>query len=231
MEPKPLILLVDDVDFFLEIEKTYLESTYADLVTARNGQEALNLVATRRPDLIYLDVNMPVMGGVECCQRLKQDLKTRDIPIVIVYAMTRDFDDEKIRACGCDDILHKPIDRHEFLNLGRKHLPQVDRRLLRKPCKTPVEMSLNGSTLQGEAIDISGTGMYVHTPEHVPVGSRFRIRFSLPDNPMAMVECWAEVAWVNTGFSRQKIEIPQGFGVTFKLMGKQQQSVIDHYLA
>lgn len=230
MHGKPLILIVDDVDFFLEVEKGYLESTSAQILVARNGQQALEMIAAQQPDLVYLDVNMPVMNGVECCRRVKQDPKLRHVPIIIVYATSKEVDDQEIAASGCDGILHKPIDRDAFLALGRKFLPEVDRRLQRSACQIPVDVSFDGKAFQAKAININPTGMYLHSTESPQPGKRLRISFDLPDREPDLIECWAEVAWLNNGFPRHNLEMPQGFGVAFKLITKQHQGRIEQHL-
>lgn len=227
---KPIILLVDDVDFFLEVEKGYLKQTYAEIVTARNGAEALDIIADKRPDLIFMDYNMPVMNGIECCRRIKEDPSLKSIPVIMVYASSKDVDDRQIETSGCDIILHKPIDRKEFLDAGRRFLPKVDRRHRRVPCEMSVEIHYDGRKLQGRGFDISYSGMYIELKEDLPPGARIRLAFFLPTISPQPVETWAEVCWVNQGFPRSKLDMPQGIGVEFKLTNRENKSIIDRFV-
>jgi adenylate cyclase len=109
------IMIVDDEPFNVD----YLEQELADLgyatISAANGKEALQKVKTDPPDLILLDVMMPIMDGLEVCRLLKEQEETRLIPIVIMTALDRIEDRiEGIRA-GADDYLTKPVDDRELL--------------------------------------------------------------------------------------------------------------------
>ena len=73
---KKTILLVDDNDMFLEIEKEFLQYTNTEVITACDGIEALNIVKAMRPDLIFMDLEMPKMDGASCCRAIKDDSAT-----------------------------------------------------------------------------------------------------------------------------------------------------------
>ena len=67
------ILLVDDAKFFLELEKQFLKNTPATLLTASSGKEALEIAKESRPSLVFMDVDMPEMDGLDCCRQFKAD--------------------------------------------------------------------------------------------------------------------------------------------------------------
>ncbi len=116
MNKEPKILVVDDEQQNLELLSAYLEKAgYNNIVTASNGIEALKHFDGTPPDLILLDVMMPKMNGFEVCKKLKDDSRTRLIPIVIITAL-RDVED-KIRALdlGADEFLSKPFNRAELM--------------------------------------------------------------------------------------------------------------------
>ena len=106
---KPKILIVDDEPFNVELLEGYLSKDY-DILKAYNGNEALLIVGTTPPDLIILDIMMPVMDGYEVCSRIKGDEKTISIPIVIVTALNEKEAKKKAINAGADDFLNKPID-------------------------------------------------------------------------------------------------------------------------
>jgi DNA-binding response OmpR family regulator len=109
------ILIVDDEPFNVD----YLEQELADLgyktVSASNGQEALEKVASEPPDLILLDVMMPVMDGFTVCRILKDHDDTRLIPIVIMTALDAREDRLKGIKAGAEDFLTKPVHEDELL--------------------------------------------------------------------------------------------------------------------
>ena len=109
------VLVVDDEQRNLKLMATLLENDGCDCVTASNGFEALEKASSEAPDLILLDVMMPGMDGYETCRRLKEDPATRDIPIVMVTALTeRESRLQGLRA-GAIDFLSKPIDPTELM--------------------------------------------------------------------------------------------------------------------
>jgi two-component system alkaline phosphatase synthesis response regulator PhoP len=123
----PIILVVDDDQQNLELVQAYLEDIECETVAARDGIEALDLVAQAKPDLILLDVMMPKMSGFEVCRRLKDDPDTSQIPVIMVTALNEFGDIERGIDSGTDDFVSKPINKLELLTrirtmLKLKHL-------------------------------------------------------------------------------------------------------------
>jgi CheY-like chemotaxis protein len=80
-----------------------------DIVEASNGQEALEIVETAPPDVIFMDLKMPVMDGWEATRRIRQMDAGRRIPIIALTAQAMAGDEQKALAAGCDDYVAKPI--------------------------------------------------------------------------------------------------------------------------
>lgn len=78
------ILLVDDVNMFLELQKTFLKLSSVHLFTAQDGVEALQVMRKERPSLVFMDLHMPRMDGAECCARMKADAESKAIPVVMI---------------------------------------------------------------------------------------------------------------------------------------------------
>lgn len=116
------ILIADDNPQILELLEAYLESLGARIVTARDGEAALQAVTTASPNLILLDVMMPRKSGFEVCRTLKGDELTRAIPIIMVTALNEPGDMERARECGADHALCKPVNKLELLQRVREYL-------------------------------------------------------------------------------------------------------------
>jgi putative two-component system response regulator len=112
---KPKILIVDDEEKNLKLLGLILQSHNYDFETAKNGREALEKTKEYSPDLIFLDVMMPVMDGYEACRRLREDPATEFIPVVIVTALGDQQSRNKGLEAGANDFLTKPVDRTEVL--------------------------------------------------------------------------------------------------------------------
>lgn len=116
---KPKVLLVDDANTVLMLEQMMLSGEGVELLSAHNGQEALELAKQHQPKLILLDINMPVLDGIETLRQLKGDDSTKEIPVIMV---TTKGETEKVETCyqiGCHDYITKPFDRTALLNKVR----------------------------------------------------------------------------------------------------------------
>lgn len=109
------ILLVDDSNTILMMEKLILTKGPWDLITASNGEEAVRKAAAEQPDLILLDVIMPKMGGFEACRQIRNSEKTQAIPIIMVTTRGEAANVEAGWANGCTDYVMKPINSIELL--------------------------------------------------------------------------------------------------------------------
>ena len=111
----PVVLVVDDNQQNRELLQAYLEDVDCRAIPARDGHEALEILAKEPPDLILLDVMMPRMSGFEVCRRIKNDPKTSDIPVIMVTALNEFGDIERGIDSGTDDFLSKPVNKLELL--------------------------------------------------------------------------------------------------------------------
>lgn len=114
------VLLVDDSSTVLTFERLMLRDEGFELLTARDGSEALDIARREHFDLILLDIVMPNVNGLECCRQLKHDGETRTIPVIMVTTKGDQGMVAEAYKAGCDDFLTKPIDRLELLEKVRK---------------------------------------------------------------------------------------------------------------
>ena len=121
---KKKILIVEDNEQNLYLATFLLEKHDYDVIQARNGQQGLDLAASKNPDLILLDINLPVMDGHEVARRLKVAEETKSIPVVAVTSYAMAGDREAVLAAGCEGYIEKPIDPDSFVEQVQKFLPQ-----------------------------------------------------------------------------------------------------------
>ncbi len=120
MTDKKQILLVDDDPDFVEAVRVIVESGGYDVQVAYDGQEGLEAVAENKPDLIVLDVMMPVMNGHEACAKLKADDATKEIPIILLTAVadrvtTSTYTHRDMLESEAEDYMPKPVEPQELL--------------------------------------------------------------------------------------------------------------------
>ena len=109
------ILVADDDPDQRSLMSEYLELFDYDVTQAVNGKEAVDLATENPPDLILMDVRMPVMDGNEATRILKSNPSTRNIPIIILTTGARDVDRTAAFASGCDDYEIKPVDGDQLI--------------------------------------------------------------------------------------------------------------------
>jgi CheY-like chemotaxis protein len=115
------VLVVEDVDFNRELIVQLLEDKY-EVIEAVNGQQGVELAERERPELILMDLSLPVMDGWEATRRLKANGDLRAIPVIALTAHAMKGDKEKALAAGCDDYLVKPLDEDQLMARIAKYL-------------------------------------------------------------------------------------------------------------
>ena len=116
------ILVVEDQEDSRQILRDLLGNAGYELTEAENGEEAIAAVAQRRPDLILMDIQMPVLDGYEATRRIKADPALKDVPIIVVTSYAWSGDENKALAAGCDGYVSKPSSPRELLAKVRAYL-------------------------------------------------------------------------------------------------------------
>jgi two-component system cell cycle response regulator DivK len=117
------ILIVEDVDFNRDLIVQLLEDNY-EILTAADGAEGIQLAEQERPDLILMDLSLPVIDGWEATRRIKANAALQHTPIIALTAHAMRGDEEKARESGCDDYLSKPLDEDVLFAKLAKFLGQ-----------------------------------------------------------------------------------------------------------
>lgn len=116
------ILVADDTRENRALLKDVLMYYGYEVIEARDGAEAVKLAKERTPAMILMDIQMPVMDGIEAMKLLKADPETKHIKIISLTAFAVDMDTEQFRTAGFDDYISKPIDIRQLPALLQKHL-------------------------------------------------------------------------------------------------------------
>ncbi len=115
------ILIVEDIELNRDLLAQLLEDEHR-LVFAEDGLAALERAAEARPDLILMDLSLPRMDGWEATRRLKADPELSRIPVIVLSAHAMSGDEERARACGCDDFVTKPVEEAVLFDKIARHL-------------------------------------------------------------------------------------------------------------
>jgi DNA-binding response OmpR family regulator len=119
------ILIVDDESHIrMLINQTLeeLEDEGVEFLSADNGEAALDLIQDEKPDLVFLDVMMPKMNGMEVCRRVKKELKFSDVFIVLLTAKGQEMDRQRGQEVGADVYMTKPFDPEAILSKAKQVL-------------------------------------------------------------------------------------------------------------
>ena len=223
------IVLVDDVELFLMLEKTFFSREEFELTTARNGKEDFEAIREVNPDMVFMDLYMPEMNGDECCQLVKREHKYRDIPIIMVTHGGREEDLERCRRAGCDDIVLKPINRHDFVATAQKYLQVRERATQRFRARLRVRYGAMSRDLYDYSIDLSTGGFFLETERPLLVETPLDLEFTLPGIG-STIRCKGRVAWVNYPKLRRKSHLPAGMGVQFLELALDDMYAIRNYI-
>lgn len=172
------ILIADDLPAHLDLLEVILQRADCRLVRAEDGIGALRLAREEKPDLIYLDIEMPGINGGEVCRLLKADPERRQVPIVLVSSHGRR---EFAMKCGADQFLGKPVDEPTLLGTLEAFLRLQARGEKRLAVDWPITFWREGSSHAGRILDVSRSGFFVECRRPQTVGSRLAIAFPLPE--------------------------------------------------
>ncbi len=117
-----VILIVEDDPKSLILARDLLQVSGYKTIEATDGEQGVELARTKKPDLILMDIQMPVLDGIEATRILKADAITRNIPVLALTASAMKEEEEKILQAGCNGYVSKPFDIQEFLKTVAEYL-------------------------------------------------------------------------------------------------------------
>lgn len=223
------ILIVDDSNFFIEIEKAFLKRTDCLILSANNGIEALEMVQREMPDLILLDLYMKEMKGDECCRLIKEDEKLAHIPVIMVTSASHLGDRSKAVAAGCDDYLTKPVSKADLLRKVKKYIDLPVRSLTRAPIYSKASYINAGKEYVGHVYVIGEGGLYIKGSKVVPVGEPVKVTFSIADIA-DRIELEGKVVWNTDERHSYPLELTPGMGIQFTKVTEEDLKSIKTYI-
>ena len=117
------ILIVEDQEDNRMMMRDVLSAAGYELIEAVNGKDGVSRAQTDRPDLIIMDIQMPVLDGYEATRQIKADPNLKSTPIIAVTSYALSGDEAKARAAGCDGYVSKPFSPRQLLARVREYLP------------------------------------------------------------------------------------------------------------
>ena len=182
------ILLVDDVELFLDLEKSLLEDLDYNITTAMSGEEVLERIDTIKPDLILLDLYMGGLDGDEVCRRLRAIDRWETLPIIMVTAAGRREEVERCLEAGCDDYVTKPVSKVELIEKVQRLLGAVkSRRAPRENVGLPVFLESDSWSGTVSARDISSNGIFIESNTDIPAGKLVKITIEMPGTTVRLM--------------------------------------------
>src|SRR5262245_16200067 len=119
------ILVVEDQEDNMQILRDLLSSVGYELIEARDGQEGVRMAKAERPDLILMDIQLPILDGYEATRQIKAEPSLKTVPVIVVTSYALSGDEAKAREAGCDSYVPKPYSPRQLLAKIREYLPLV----------------------------------------------------------------------------------------------------------
>lgn len=116
------VLVIDDSKTIRRTAETLLKKVGCNVVTAENGFEALPIISSNHPDIIFIDIMMPRLDGYQTCSLIKNNAQFKNTPVIMLSSKDGLFDRAKGRIVGAEQYLTKPFARDDLLNAIRTHL-------------------------------------------------------------------------------------------------------------
>ena len=227
---KSKILIVDDLRFFLDVQRSMLSQIDSDILTARSGLEALKIIKKDKPQLVLLDYEMPDLDGVKTCEILKNDPRYKDIPIIIISSEQSDAVEQRCISAGADHYLTKPVDQKELVEAVSKLL-KVRSSLYypRATMRTGVYVRFEGKVNKYLSVDISVTGVFLESNDPLAPNATVALHFTIP-MPKRDIKVQARVSRVLTIDDMEQYGVFPGMAVEFLDLDLEDRKYIEQYI-
>jgi len=177
------ILLVDHSRGALLFQETILRRRGTSVMTALAGSEGLVKARAERPHLIIFGFDLFDMTAPEFCRAIREDELTKTISLLLVCDRDKTQDGDLCIAAGCNDVIFRPLQKHELDERVARLTTIPARRQLRTITKIEVSMEKNGRFILGRSVNISANGMLLEVDRVLPGEGHVRLHFFLPGDP------------------------------------------------
>ena len=219
------ILLVDDTELFLDLEISYLERDSFTFSTARSGDEALEIVRHKGPDLVVLDLLMPGMDGDAVCAQIKSTPATRRIPVIMVSSASQEDLKDRCYAAGCDAFVAKPLKRDELLEAIERVTVIAKRKSPRIPTHLPAYVRDGEREVDAWIHTVSTGGLFIEIDPPPESGAILDVAFSLPEKDEP-IRSKVQVRWAGT----VRADGASGVGTQFMDLDAGDKAAISDYV-
>jgi len=219
------ILLVDDTELFIDLEKSYLQRKSFSFSVARSGEEALGCIENDKFDLVILDLLMPGIDGDEVCRRIKSGSSTNNIPVVMVCSESEPGLKERCHSAGCDAFVAKPLKRDELLATIDRLILVAQRRHPRIPTRILSYVHDGERRVESWILTLSSGGLFLMMEPAPGPGQLLEIVFPLT-GIRGPVRATARVKW----HGKVRDGGADGVGVEFVQIGNDEKEAIKQYV-
>ena len=164
----PTVLLVDDRRVLLDLGQAVLATAAVRVLTAGSGLAALSLLQRESPDAAVIDLDMPLMDGIETMRRVRKLQNCAEMIVLLAAPASRRLE---CLAAGADGVILKPLAANALLNELGKFIPIRQRLQIRVTAHLPAEFHCAGRIFTGETKNLSLGGAFIRGPAHPPLGA------------------------------------------------------------
>lgn len=215
MAGNPKILISAEIIPSLNLDDDFSSREGFDILVARDGQHAWDLIEKERPDLVFLDLYSRGLAGDACCEMIRKDLTLQATPVILVIDSQRKEDLARCLKVKCTDVIFKPLSNHLLLSTARRILGLAYRSFPRVPTRLIVRYGLDSKNLfHAFSVNLSSGGVFIETDEPYQPDQELYLEFSLPNVNQPII-CKAFVAWINTPLHPINPGMPPGMGLQF----------------
>ena len=229
-EGKKKILIADDSETFVMYMCILLNRMGFSVIPADNGLEAMRLLKLTTPDMVILDVNMPVLDGVGALQHIRETEDLSHIPVMMVSVDASRETVGRCRDLGCTCYLTKPLKVDELHDALQEHMFSKQgwrRKRIRINVTTRVTVAHGGDTHELYTEALSTGGIYVRKREPLPVGSEVGVTLPLDGRTLSLT---GRVIYVK-GIFGEMFKVPPGMGIEFKDVSEDDLTHLSDYIS
>ncbi len=217
------ILLVDHSRGSLLFQESILRRREASIVTALTGTAGIEIARNDQPQLIMFAFDLFDMTAPEFCREVRADAATRTMSLLLVCERESPEHAELCLSAGCNDVIYRPLQRHELDSKIARLTTIPSRRELRTLTRIEVSVEKNGRFIIGRSMNISASGMLLEVDRVLPGEGKLRLHFYLPGDPKPLqMECEVLRAEFTGGTAK--------YGVSFSAANDEERERIERFV-